>query len=262
MLIDKLEPTSALPSLPRPKSLILRFISFVAIGLFATSAGFVMTTASAIPSVNELISPPTDAETLDMYVPPDDFSAEINEIMKNNPIAQELRKMPDFIETRPYMKIPESARSHYLTGGILSGPGLIWVPPLTFLEEGGKSMVTFYYLGNDISGHPGIVHGGLQATLLDEGLARCSFGALPNHVSVTANLTINYKAPMPTNSHIVSRAELTKVEGRKAWVTGRLESMPKEGEKPIVYVEATGLFIEPKQAATMARLYPAATSTT
>lgn len=208
-----------------------------------------MVTATAIPALNELITPPTDAETLEMYVPPDDFSAIINEAIKNHLIAQGMRKKAGFAESRPYMKIPESARGHFLTGGILSGPGLIWVPPLQFAEDGGKSMTTLYYLGNDVSGHPGIVHGGLQATLLDEALARCSFGALPNHVSVTANLTINYKVPLPTNSYVCARSELIKVEGRKAWVKGWLESAVPEDETPVVYVEASGLFIEPRQAA-------------
>lgn len=154
------------------------------------------------------------------------------------------------------MKIPEAARSHNLTGGTLTGPDRIWVPPLAFNEKGGKSAVVIYYLGKDLCGHPGIIHGGLLATILDEDMARCCFAALPNKVGMTANLTVNYRAPLPSDTYVCLRAKTTKVEGRKAWVEGRIEALTVNGETPTVYVEATALFIEPRQAAAMARLYP------
>lgn len=118
-----------------------------------------------------------------------------------------------------------------------------------FHETGGKSLVSIFYLGSDVCGHPGIVHGGLLATLLDEGLARCCFPALPNKAAVTANLNIDYRRPAMAESYFVLRAETVKVEGRKAWVEGRIETLPEEGKEPVVLVEAKALFIEPKQAA-------------
>ncbi|KAG7133294.1 hypothetical protein HYQ45_008493 [Verticillium longisporum] len=97
-------------------------------------------------------------------------------------------------------------------------------------------------------GHPRIVHGGLLATLLDEGLARCCFDALPSKVAVTARLEVNYRKPTPAGTFVVLRAETQRVEGRKAWVAGRIETLVDEtkGEKPVVLVEANGLFISPK----------------
>lgn len=147
------------------------------------------------------------------------------------------------------MKIPERYRSHNLTAGTLAGPGRLVVPPLVFAEEGGKSLVSIAYLGSELCGHPGIIHGGLMATMLDEGLARCCFAALPHKVGMTANLNINYRAPTQADSYVVLRATTTKVEGRKAWVEGRIETLPKEGETPVVLAEATALFVTPRQAA-------------
>lgn len=184
-----------------------------------------------------------------MYTPDDDASREIEEFIRNHPIALELRSKPEFIESRPHLKIPESMRSHSLTGGTLIGPGKVVVPPFAWNEKGGKSLVSISYLGVDLCGHPGIVHGGMLATILDEGLARCCFAALPNKVGMTANLNINYRAPAPAGSFVVLRAKTTKVEGRKAWVEGHIETLVAEGEKPVVLVEATALFIEPRQAA-------------
>lgn len=105
------------------------------------------------------------------------------------------------------------------------------------------------FVGKDLCSYPGVVHGGFLATMLDEGLARCCFGALPYQVGVTANLSINYRMPTPTESYLVVRAETTKVHGRKAWVKGQIESLPASGEVVQVYAEAEALFISPNFAA-------------
>ncbi len=231
------------------KSLPRRILSFAAIALIFTSAGFVMAVMPAVQVANGMLHPPTDAETLTMFTPEDDISREIEDFINNHPVAQELRAKPQYSESRPHLKIPESQRSHNLTGGTLMGAGKVVVPPFTWAEKGGKSLVQIQYLGSDLCGHPGIVHGGLLATICDEGLARCCFGALPNKIGMTANLNINYRSPAPAGTFIVLRAETTKVEGRKAWVEGRIETLVGEGETPVVLVEASALFIEPRQAA-------------
>ncbi|KAK5628478.1 hypothetical protein RRF57_004193 [Xylaria bambusicola] len=195
------------------------------------------------------MNPITDKESLELYKPQTDEESEVDEFIKNHPLAQKLRAKEGFVESRPHLKIPEAYRTHHLTGGLLSGPGRIVVPPLVFEETGGKSITAISYLGSELCGHPGIVHGGLLATMLDEGLARCCFAALPHKIGVTANLNINYRAPAQADSYVVLRATTTKVEGRKAWVEGRIETLVGEGETPVVLAEATALFISPKQAA-------------
>jgi 3'-phosphoadenosine 5'-phosphosulfate synthase len=192
---------------------------------------------------------PTDEDTLSMYEAPDEYSRKIDEHIRNCPIATKLRAQPEFRESRPHLKIPEAVRSHNLTGGTLSGPGKIVVPPYIWNEKEGKELVQIFYVGNNVSGHPGIVHGGLLATILDEGLARCCFPALPNQVGVTANLQINYKKPTKADQYLVLKATTTKVEGRKAFVEGHVETMPDDGEEPEILVSANALFIEPKHAA-------------
>ncbi len=94
----------------------------------------------------------------------------------------------------------------------------------------------------------GIIHGGLLATLLDEGLARCGFSALPNKIGVTANLNIDYRNPAPAGSYVVLKAETTKVEGRKVWVKGRIELLGDTVKPGKLLAEAEGLFVEPKYA--------------
>ena len=208
-----------------------------------------MAATPIIPVVNQMLDPPTDEDTLSMFVSPDERVTEINAHIVGHPIAQSLReKAEEFRETRPILKIPEAMRAHHLTAGALTGPGRIEVPPLMFIEKEGKGGMTLLYLGTDICGHPGLVHGGALATLLDEILARCSFAALPNKMGMTANLNINYRKPVPGGSYILIRAKTTKVEGRKVWVEGSVESLPEDDQPPVVFTEATALYIEPKQA--------------
>ncbi|KAH0544998.1 hypothetical protein FGG08_000924 [Glutinoglossum americanum] len=186
--------------------------------------------------------------------PADETSLEIEQYINEHPVALTLRANPDFTESRPTLKLSKVFRAHNLTAGVLAGPGKIAVPPITWSEKGGKSFVALSYLGPDLCGHPGVIHGGLLATMLDEGLARCCFPALPNKAGVTANLNITYRKPTPAGSFVALRAKTVKVEGRKAWVEGHIETLPKGDEEPVVLVEASALFIEPRQAWLLSKL--------
>ena len=226
---------------------IRRVLTISAFSIFFTSAGFFIATVPAIASIVALMSAPTDARSVAMYHAPDEIAAQINDFVNNHPLSRSLRAHPAWIESRPYLRYPESHRKHSLTAGTLQGPGKIPVPPLVFVDEG-KSLVSLSYLGTELCGHAGIVHGGLLATLLDEGLARCGFGALPNGIAVTASLAINFRKPAPAGSFVVLKAETIRCEGRKVWVKGRIETLG-DGEEPgETLVDAEGLFVEPKYA--------------
>ncbi|KAI0860698.1 Adenylylsulfate kinase-domain-containing protein [Xylaria cubensis] len=224
-------------------SSLRRVATVFALGIVFTSLSFAMAVSPAVPTVTTLMNPPTDEESLEMYKPRTEEERAVDDFIRNHPVAQEFRNKEGFSESRPHMKIPEGYRSHHLTGGALSGSGRIVVPPVVFADEIGESMIAISYLGNELCGHPGIVHGGLLATMLDEGLARCCFAALPNKMGMTANLNINYRAPARADSYVVLRATTTKVEGRKAWVEGRIETLVGEGETPTVLAEATAFNI-------------------
>lgn len=233
-------------------SLLRRVATVVVTGVICVSGGFAIAAAPAVPAVRGALNPPSNADTLTMFNPLTDEEREVEDFINRHPLTIAMRSEPGFTESRPHLKIPPSFRNHNLTGGTLLGPGMVVVPPVVFTEQGGKSLVSITHLGDDLCGHPGIVHGGLLATLLDEGLARCCFAALPHNVGMTAKLDINYRSPTPAGSYVVLRATTTRVEGRKAWVEGRLETLVGEGETPVVLAEATALFVSPKQAAVSA----------
>ncbi|RAK78258.1 PaaI family thioesterase [Aspergillus fijiensis CBS 313.89] len=239
---------------PPPRSRLRRFIGFTSLAVFAFIAGGSYQTLKTASGMMDLRLS-TDEETLSAFIPGDEFTKEVDDYIRNHPLAVSLREDPAFTESRPHLKMPAQMRARSLTGGTLAGPEMIVVPPLVFCEEGGKSLVSLLYLGPSLCGHPGIVHGGLLATLLDEAMGRCCFPALPNRVGVTANLNLDYRLPAMAGNYVALRAETVKVEGRKAWVEARIETLPEDGKEPKVLVEAKALFIEPKQAAAMSSLY-------
>lgn len=251
---------STTPTPPSPISTPRRLrrallASTLFLAFFAT--GFAMAAAPAAETVNGFVNPPTDAETLTLFDPLSPNAEEINEHIINHPLAVRLRAQEGMTESRPHLKIAPAMRNHNLTGGTLLGEGKIEVPPLSFNDKGAElpTLVQLAYLGPALCGHPGIVHGGLLATLLDEGLARACFPALPNKVGVTASLKIDYKVPCPADSYVVLKARTTKVEGRKAWVEGWIEVLGEGDGEGVKLVTAEALFIEPKGAASMARVY-------
>ncbi|KAK8239880.1 HotDog domain-containing protein [Phyllosticta capitalensis] len=254
----KASTTSSPPPPRRRRSLFYRIPLYIAAGTLSLIAGIVIMAADALPVAAQILRPPTDAETLALWQPdPNTRAGELEAQLQAHPLVAALRADATLSESRPHMRIPAEMRGHNFTGGTLLGSEMLEVPALVFAARDGSRMVSVHYVGAALCGHPGIVHGGLLATLLDEGLARCCFPALPNRIAVTASLNVAFKAPCYADQFIVLRAETTKVDGRKAWVKGRLETLVDEekGETPLLLDEAEALFIEPKGAKHMAKIY-------
>ncbi|KAK3906821.1 Adenylylsulfate kinase-domain-containing protein, partial [Staphylotrichum tortipilum] len=217
--------------------------------LLFTTIGFIMASAPACEAAAAILSPPSDAESLESFLPQDDDAIAKEDYINAHPLTASLRVNPDLIESRPHLKIPESWRKHNLTGGTLSGPGKMAVPPFSWTDREGRSYVQITHVGTDLCGHMGIIHGGFLATMLDEGLARCCFPILPFNVGMTAKLEINYKKPAVADQYLVLRATTVRSEGRKAWVEGQIETLPaEEGQEPTVLATASALYVSPKQA--------------
>lgn len=246
---------------------VFGFLKCVLLPAFLFTATYLSVSATGIMSnsnktaTSELLEFPTEASDLPAISPDVELTAEQQQYIVGVvtfidalELTKELRSDPLFKESRPHLNVPIEHRPNMLTAGSLAGHGRITVPPYVWTDDKNYSLVAINHLGRDVCGHPGIVHGGLLATLLDEGLVRCGSAALPNKVGVTASLNINYRAPVSADSYLVMRANVTNSEGRKAWVKGRLETLPAEGKEPIILVEAECLVVEPKWAAGLKKI--------
>lgn len=110
-------------------------------------------------------------------------------------------------------------------------------------------------LGERLNGHGGIVHGGIVSLLIDEAMGwawEClrleeeqqRDGKSDDYDSstttaVTANLTVDFRAPFHEGSDAVIRVYHGHTIGRKIFFSARLES--KDGS--VVYAEANSLFV-------------------
>ncbi|ODV91137.1 hypothetical protein CANCADRAFT_44748 [Tortispora caseinolytica NRRL Y-17796] len=163
--------------------------------------------------------------------------------------VKELRSNPDFQEVQGWDGIPgESLRKSYVYNTLIR-PGIISVPSLVFVNRIDKQVCVVTHLGHQSSGIPTLVHGGLLATLLDEALGRTSmlsFGVSPG---VTANLTVNYKAPTLVDQCVVIRTNTESMSSRKAVVTAEVYS-----EHGKLLVNAYATFVMPKNIPSILRV--------
>lgn len=165
--------------------------------------------------------------------------------IESSPLFRELQHK--YQEYRDPMTRPVPHQEQHLMTALL-GPARIEGTPRAWTSGDQRVHIRIYYLGPNLCFHQGIAHGGLLATLMDEAFARCCAPFLPHNVGVTASFTIDYKAPVLVAQHIVLHAEIVNVEGRKAWLQGHITTLPASNEKPPVLVEASSLFVSPREA--------------
>ncbi|KAJ5226120.1 hypothetical protein N7468_007345 [Penicillium chermesinum] len=208
-------------------------------------------------------------------------SGNLETLISRMPLVQSLRSPQSaYKESIPHLAIPPAIRQHHLVGGSLAGLGKLALAPYMWTSSTcaseprapdasshpkASSVVSVFHIGRDLCGHPGFVHGGLLSVLFDEVFARCVSAAFPSGLGMTANLNVDFRKPALPDRLYVLRAETTKVEGRKAWVAGKMICLPLpvgsearevsdvgllEEDSPgaVMVAEGKALFVEPKFA--------------
>lgn len=111
------------------------------------------------------------------------------------------------------------------------------------------------------------MHGGIVGSILDEAMGILfnanhdrdhlmlvregkAHGEMPPEgISVfTAWLNVKYLKPVMTPSIVISTAKLTKVEGRKRWVTADIRQTVGDGGEEILCATGEAMFIEPRSS--------------
>jgi len=95
--------------------------------------------------------------------------------------------------------------------------------------------------GTHLNGHGGLVHGGIQSLMFDDVMGWGCDRVLPKEkIPVTANLSINFKAPLYASTKVYIQVILEKWEGRKLFWKARMVDAADETK---LYAEATTLYI-------------------
>lgn len=166
------------------------------------------------------------------------------------PLVKSLSTDPAWTHHDAYTSLPAHERPHRLTTGPLAGARALGGYQRIFFNQESGETITVIWFGGAIAGWPGVTHGGVIATVMDESLGRCAIRRFPGRSGVTANLELNYLKPVVTNSFYIIRAvpeERKGGEERKCWVSARLETV--DG---VVCVESKALFVVPKKYRTRA----------
>jgi uncharacterized protein (TIGR00369 family) len=126
------------------------------------------------------------------------------------------------------------------------GPGNPVAPPMEASSTPDGRATGRVTLGKAHEGPPGLVHGGVVATLLDHVLARSVRAA--GRGGLTATLTVTYRRPVQLGVPLVATAQLGTTEGRRTTATARLAA---EDDPGTTLAEAEGLFValRPERAA-------------
>jgi uncharacterized protein (TIGR00369 family) len=126
------------------------------------------------------------------------------------------------------------------------GPGNPVAPPMVATQTPDGRASGRVTLGKPHEGPPGLVHGGVVATLLDHVLARAVRAA--GRGGLTATLTVTYRRPVQLGVPLVATAGIGEIDGRRTTASARLVA---EDDPATTLAEAEGLFValRPERAA-------------
>lgn len=88
------------------------------------------------------------------------------------------------------------------------------------------------------------MHGGAIGTVIDENMGRAAIRHFPARTGVTANLDINYRAPVSSSQYYIVQTKLDQERStdRKAYATCEVRDTTGR-----LCVEASGLFVVPNK---------------
>jgi uncharacterized protein (TIGR00369 family) len=83
---------------------------------------------------------------------------------------------------------------------------------LKFYQTGTDEVTTTCVLGEEYQGYPGVVHGGIVASMLDELAGRAHMGIDPPRFMYTARISVRYRRHVPVGEklRLVGKAGKTK----------------------------------------------------
>jgi acyl-coenzyme A thioesterase PaaI-like protein len=159
----------------------------------------------------------------------EDFSSPQSEKLQSEDPAEPVNTK--FSQT---LKQPNSR--HCFVCGVENDYGL----KLDFYQTGDGTVVVETIVPDQYQGYPGIAHGGIVASLVDEVLGRVHMGTDPENprFMYTAKLTVQYRKPVPTNQRLTIRGFALKSKKRSA--TSRAEIIGPGGD---ILVEADAILI-------------------
>jgi acyl-coenzyme A thioesterase PaaI-like protein len=128
-----------------------------------------------------------------------------------------MAETPEFTSGHPG-RIQQPGSRNCFVCGVENPHGLHMI----FYETGPGEVVCEYVVPEAYEGYPGVVHGGIIASMLDEIASRAAMKGDSSQFCVTARLTIHYRKLVPTGKKIRINSHLQSKRGRVAMITAEL----------------------------------------
>ena len=97
---------------------------------------------------------------------------------------------------------------------------------LDFRQVGARAVEAVVVVHQRFTGPPGVVHGGIQATLLDEVMGKAAYTGFADTFEtlrfLTAELNVRYRRPAPTGVELTVRGEIDHLDDRYVHLRGAL----------------------------------------
>ncbi|KAK5656357.1 hypothetical protein OQA88_4737 [Cercophora sp. LCS_1] len=165
------------------------------------------------------------------------------------PIVKELDADPAWESWDAYDSLTPEHKAQHIMAGAMRGSRGVGGYQRIFHNAGTGEFISVVYFGTSTTGWPGVVHGGLLATLLDESCGRAAFKQWGGRSGVTANLTLEYKKATLANDFYVLRVksrseeELPEGERGKRQYKSHVDGTIEFASTGAVTVRAKALFV-------------------
>ena len=136
-------------------------------------------------------------------------------------------------DTEKLTPLPHAAQNRCFGCGEANATGL----HLEFRLAEDGTVVCLPTVGDVFEGHPGLLHGGIIATLLDEAMSKAVRAR--GLTAMTRQMEVEFLRPVPSGMAVRIEGRMVREEGRKHWAEGQILNA---GGK--ILATAKGLFVE------------------
>jgi uncharacterized protein (TIGR00369 family) len=133
---------------------------------------------------------------------------------------------------------------HCFACGVDNASGL----QIHFYDNAEDEVHAHYTVPERFQGYPGMVHGGILATILDELVGRAVMARDPTQFMVSAKLTVRYRKPVPTEQLLVLFGKVLRRRGRIATAKAEVRlvdgTLCVEAEGTLVHLDAFDVYAD------------------
>jgi uncharacterized protein (TIGR00369 family) len=93
---------------------------------------------------------------------------------------------------------------------------------MRFYDNGHNEVYSETIIAEEYQGYPGIVHGGVIASILDEVVCRVAMIADHHHFMMSVRLEVKYRQPVPTETPLQVVGRIVRLRGRLGKALGEV----------------------------------------